>query len=135
MKIKFSVRDTGIGMTPEQIARLFQAFSQADSSTTRKYGGTGLGLSISKRLVEIMGGEIWAESTFGVGSTFFFTVWLDIGSSVPERKRFIPDLSAIRALIVDDNPLAREITTRRTEGVRYQGGLSLFRRGSDPRTL
>ena len=111
LKIKFSVRDTGIGMTPEQTARLFQAFSQADSSTTRKYGGTGLGLSISKRLVEIMGGGIWAESTFGVGSTFFFTVWLDIGSSTPERKRLIPDLSAIRALVVDDNPLAREITS------------------------
>ena len=111
LKIRFSVRDTGIGMTPEQTARLFQAFSQADTSTTRKYGGTGLGLSISKRLVEVMGGEIWAESSYGVGSTFFFTVWLGIGSSEAERKRFIPDLSGIRALIVDDNPLAREIIT------------------------
>ena len=111
LKMKFSVRDSGIGMTPEQAARLFQAFSQADTSTTRKYGGTGLGLSISKRLVEAMGGEIWVDSTYGAGSTFFFTAWLGIGSSQPERKRLVPDLSDIRALIVDDNPLARDITS------------------------
>jgi PAS domain S-box-containing protein len=122
LKIRFSVRDTGIGMTPEQIARLFQPFSQADSSTTRKYGGTGLGLSISKRLVEVMGGEIWAESTYGVGSTFFFTAWLGIGSSAPEQKRFVPDLSDVRALIVDDNPLAREITSEGLKAFAIRSG-------------
>jgi PAS domain S-box-containing protein len=109
VKIKVSVRDSGIGMTPAQAARLFQAFSQADTSTSRKYGGTGLGLSISKRLVEIMGGEIWVESTYGVGSTFFFTAWLGIGAAEPEQRRFVPNLSGIRALVVDDNPLACEI--------------------------
>jgi two-component system, sensor histidine kinase and response regulator len=111
VKIKVSIRDSGIGMTPQQAARLFQAFSQADSSTSRKYGGTGLGLSISKRLVEIMGGDIWVESTSGVGSTFFLTVWLGIGKTKLEERRFVPDLSGIRALVVDDNPLACEILT------------------------
>ena len=111
VKLKFSVRDTGIGMTPEQIARLFQAFSQADMPTTRKYGGTGLGLSISKRLVELMGGEIWVESNLESGSTFLFTAWFGIGSELIERKRFIPDLAGLRVLVVDDNALACEILT------------------------
>ena len=109
VKLRFSVRDSGIGMTPEQASGLFQAFSQADTSTTRKYGGTGLGLSICKRLVEMMGGEIGVESNYGKGSTFSFTAWFGVGSVEPKRKRFIPDLAGIRALVVDDNAMACEI--------------------------
>jgi two-component system sensor histidine kinase/response regulator len=106
--LAFSVTDTGIGMTPEQTARLFQSFSQADSSTTRKYGGTGLGLSISRRLVELMGGEITVSSTPQVGSCFRFTVPLGVaagaaGAGAPRQAR-LPDL---RALVVDDSASAR----------------------------
>jgi CheY-like chemotaxis protein len=109
--LKFSVRDSGIGMTPEQSARLFQAFSQADSSTTRRYGGTGLGLSICKRLIELMGGNVWVESNYGHGSTFYFTAWFSIGSGETKRRQLIPDIAGIRVLVVDDNVQAREILT------------------------
>ncbi len=78
IKLHFQVRDSGIGMTPEQQAKLFQSFSQADSSTTRKYGGTGLGLTISKQLTTMMDGEIWVESVASEGSTFHFTANLGI---------------------------------------------------------
>jgi len=117
VKLKFSVRDSGIGMTPEQSARLFQPFSQADSSTTRKYGGTGLGLSISKKLIEMMGGSIWVESSYGVGSAFYFTAWFSIGSGEAKRRLLIPDIAGIRVLVVDDNQQAREILTDSLKGL------------------
>ncbi|QNM98764.1 response regulator [Chitinimonas koreensis] len=110
VELQFCVRDTGIGMTPEQSARLFQAFTQADGSTTRKFGGTGLGLSISRRLVEMMDGRIWVDSEAGVGSRFQFTCRLELGAAAEQRGRVLPDaLNGLKVLVVDDNPVAREV--------------------------
>jgi len=116
-QLRFSVRDSGIGMTPEQTARLFQAFTQADMSTTRKHGGTGLGLTISQRLVEMMGGRIWVESEAGAGSTFIFTAWLGLGS-ITARGRILPEqLARLRVLIADDNAAARAILEDALAGI------------------
>jgi CheY-like chemotaxis protein len=119
--LKFSVQDTGVGMTSEQAAKLFQPFMQADSSTTRKYGGTGLGLTISKRLAEMMGGEIWVESEQGQGSTFSFTANFGLGKE-KAKKRFKPstDLRGMKVLVVDDNATSRGIFQEMLESFSFE---------------
>ncbi|MFD2166116.1 response regulator [Thalassotalea euphylliae] len=110
--LRFSVIDSGIGMTDAQQQKLFQSFSQADTSTTRKYGGTGLGLTISKRLAQMMGGDIWVESERGKGSKFHFTVKLGLQDEKPSYISSSLDWSEIHTLsvlIVDDNATANEI--------------------------
>ncbi len=107
--VEFAVSDTGIGMTQAQIERLFQAFEQADASTTRKYGGTGLGLAISKQLTELMGGEVSVKSEEGKGSTFRFTARLGKGTATQRPRLLQSDLRGRRVLIIDDNPHARAV--------------------------
>jgi PAS domain S-box-containing protein len=104
-RIRFEVRDTGIGLTPEQQSKLFQSFSQADSSTTRKYGGTGLGLTISKKLANLMQGDIWVESEYGKGSSFFCEIELEEKSCTKDYQLF----DGRRVLIVDDTTQWHEI--------------------------
>ena len=105
--LRFRVSDTGIGIEPATLATLFRPFTQADASTTRRFGGTGLGLVIAKRLAVLMGGEIGVESTPGEGSTFWFTLKLRAVAEASERE--IKDLKGIRALVVDDNATNRRI--------------------------
>jgi signal transduction histidine kinase/DNA-binding response OmpR family regulator len=110
VELLFSVSDTGIGIEPEQTAGLFDPFTQADGSTTRKYGGTGLGLTICKRLVMMMGGDIWVESEPGRGSTFFFSIIFDIVDYPYDNLSFFTDrIRGRRVLVVDDCQAVREM--------------------------
>ena len=112
-EMHFRVRDTGIGIPAERVDRLFQAFSQVDASTTRRFGGTGLGLAISRRLAEMMGGQMWVESTPGVGSTFHFTVLAEATAAPSGHAATVqlPELAGRRVLLVDDNHTNLRILT------------------------
>ncbi|MGV8057629.1 MAG: response regulator [Smithellaceae bacterium] len=116
---RFAVRDTGIGLTEEQIGKLFQSFQQADTSTSRKYGGTGLGLAISKKLATLMGGDVGVESEYGKGSTFWFTARL--GKGVAKARKFVPDpdLRGRRILVVDDNDMHRIVFGEMLTGMTF----------------
>ncbi len=109
LRLKFAVKDSGIGISPEGMARLFKSFSQVDASTTRRYGGTGLGLAISRRLTELMGGTMWAESKPGEGSTFCFTILAKSAQAAPVRSN--QELKGRQLLIVDDNPTNRRVVS------------------------
>ncbi|MCV2367804.1 PAS domain-containing hybrid sensor histidine kinase/response regulator [Roseateles oligotrophus] len=128
--VQFSMRDSGIGIAPENQARIFSGFSQAEANTTRRFGGTGLGVAISQRFVALMGGELELESALGEGSRFFFTITLPLAS--PEEAQVIlqsrvanaqpdgQDGRSWRALVVDDNPLAREILAQMGESLGWR---------------
>ncbi|MBT4638835.1 MAG: transporter substrate-binding domain-containing protein, partial [Deltaproteobacteria bacterium] len=128
LTLQFAVKDTGIGLTKEQIGKLFQSFSQADSSTTRKFGGTGLGLTISKRLVEMMNGKIWVESEPGVGSSFIFAAVFghgdesaaaSRGSSKGFDKESLRSIQGACILLVEDNEINQQVAQEILEGAGF----------------
>jgi signal transduction histidine kinase/HPt (histidine-containing phosphotransfer) domain-containing protein len=137
LHLHFAVSDTGIGITPDKLARLFKPFVQADVSTAKQYGGTGLGLAISKKLVELMGGKMWAESVPGKGSTFHFTANFQ---AEPQAARDFrrPKLADLQVLIVDDNAASRRALAEQTSkwgmisevAETFQQALELIRRGA-----
>ena len=142
--LRFSVKDSGIGMTQEQQKKLFKAFSQGDTSTTRKYGGTGLGLIISKRIITMMGGEISLESQAGQGSTFSFVLPLGLGTGQSDPlPELASDLTDSRVLIIDDNPEARRILLEMLErfsltsqaAASGKEGLSMLEKAKSPYDL
>ena len=114
--VRFAVEDTGIGIPADKLDLVFEKFTQADTSTTRRFGGTGLGLSISRQLVEMMGGEIGVESHEGAGSTFWFILPLSISEQVAPLPPLDATLDGVRALVVDDNRVDRRLVTERLEG-------------------
>jgi PAS domain S-box-containing protein len=121
VELEFAVSDTGIGMTPDQQARLFRPFTQADSSTTRKFGGTGLGLSISLRLVELMSGQLRLESELGKGSTFRFTARFGCQDRAARPHHLAAvDLRGTRVLVIDDNSTSREILKEMLEAMSFE---------------
>ena len=103
LKIHILVRDTGVGISPDKLELIFNLFQQADDSITRRYGGSGLGLSICRQIAQLMGGDVWAESSPGVGSTFHFTGWVEKSSRGDERQDIVPLLAGIHVLLVDDD--------------------------------
>ncbi|MFZ5584378.1 MAG: response regulator [Thermodesulfobacteriota bacterium] len=116
--IKGSVSDTGIGIAADRLERIFDSFTQADGSTTRRYGGTGLGTHIAKQLVEMMDGRIWAESQPGQGSVFHFTARLELAQGAEQaEERLPPELTGRRALVVDDNPASRRVLAELAQGL------------------
>jgi len=120
VRLRFSVRDTGIGMTAEQQHKLFSGFTQAETSTTRRFGGTGLGLAISQRLVQVMGSQIRVHSQLGLGSVFEFVLELPCGAADANPSTPTPSTQALRVLVVDDHPVARAAIVRSAQTLGWQ---------------
>ena len=138
-RLHFSVRDTGIGISADQVEQLFQPFVQADASTTRRYGGTGLGLTISKQLCTLMGGDLWAEGKVGIGSTFFFTIVVEAHEptrvSSDSVEAWEPALDAgptarsvsetpLRILLAEDNVVNQKVALRMLERLGHRADLA-----------
>jgi len=121
VKLTFQVRDTGIGIPNDVKANLFDAFTQADGTVTRKYGGSGLGLTICKRIVNMMSGDIWVESEVGMGSSFFFTASFQVDRSQASKKRDLPsELRGLGVMLIEDNPYTLKAMTRYLEGFDFK---------------